>query len=304
MKSKSKNKSNSEFSELKFLDIIEKKFKYKDKDLIIGIGDDAAVLKFKNENIIATTDMMVENVHFNLKYFSIMDLAYKLVAVNVSDLIAMGADPKFALISIAVPRKNCKEFLLKFSNAIRSVLKRFFILLVGGDTVSSEKLVLNLTLLGEKSKGKPLLRPNAKAGDLIFCTGYPGLSGLGLKVLKSSKEKDKYINSVKRHLRPEPRIEFVRDFVKGIKQIGGVIDISDGLVIDLYRILKASNKGAELYESGIPIHPELRKYFKSKTKIFDLIFYGGEDFELIFTINKKFKEKVIKIAKRVKVPIS
>ena len=137
-----------------------------------------------------------------------------------------------------------------------------------------------------------------------FQVVFSGLSGLGLRVLKSSKEKVKYLNAVKRHLRPEPRIEFVRDFVIGIKQIGGVIDISDGLIIDLYRILKASGKGAELYESGIPIHPELGKYFKSKTKIFDLVFYGGEDFELIFTINKKFKEKVLKIAKRVKVPIS
>ncbi|HDS09825.1 MAG TPA: thiamine-phosphate kinase [Firmicutes bacterium] len=275
----------NDFSEEDFLRWLRSRFKWKGSgtEQGLGIGDDGAVLKLGDKSIIITTDMMTEDVHFKMKYFSIRDLAYKITAVNISDIAAMGGRPKYSLISIGVPGKGGGVFLKRFYDELEKVHDLFKIEMLGGDTVSSRKIVVNMTLFGELIYLKPVLRSGAEPGDLICVTGFPGLAGLGLMVLPEGERKN-YPDSVQRHLQPEPRLGFIEGSVKFSKFITSMIDISDGLILDLFRILHQSQRSALLFKDNIPVHSELKSYFKSEKRVLNNIFYSGEDFELLFTL--------------------
>lgn len=236
-------------------------------DVIRGIGDDAAVLKYtKDKYLLYTCDMMLEGRHFVRAAGGYL-AGKKALSVNISDIAAMGGTPKYAVISLGVPASLDLRYVDDLYRGIKDVAGRFKIDLVGGDTIASEKIIINITLIGEVEKKRVALRSGAKAGDLIFITGRIGGSFSG------------------RHLDFTPRLKESLFLVKNFK-INSMIDISDGLIADLGHILKSSKAGAIIYERQIPL--------SGKAKDFNSAVRSGEDFELVFTVPSRQGTSLIK----------
>ncbi|MGB9709994.1 MAG: thiamine-phosphate kinase [Thermodesulfovibrio sp.] len=265
-----------------------------------GIGDDAAVLNFK-QSALLTTDLMIEDVHFDLSYTSFYHLGFKIVSVNVSDIYAMGGDFKAFLFSAGIPETLSEEDFKELFDGIQDALRHYRGFLVGGDLSRSEKVVLSGFAVGEAEK--PVLRKGAEPEDLIFITSSLGLSQAGLNLLKSlSDDKRKVIKSMKdfkkhpdiieiegtnellqRHLMPVARNpEKFKDIAKAM------MDISDGLLIDLHRLCEENNVGAEIYLEKIPKHPAVIKVAEYlNIDAIKLILSGGEDYELLVISDRK-----------------
>jgi len=236
--------------------------------VIRSIGDDTAVIRAgKDQCTLLTTDMMVEGVHFRKDDF-FQDVGYKAMAVNISDIAAMGGVPKWAVVSLGVSSEKPLEDIRKLYRGIEKCAKAFGVQVVGGDTVKSSRTVINVTLTGEGKRKEIVCRDGAKEGDCIFVTGRLGGS------LKS-----------KRHLRFVPRVDEARFLVKKFKPTA-MIDISDGLIADLTHILNASGVGAELAADYIPIN----KGVSLKKALYD-----GEDFELLFTVPANAAKRLEKL---------
>ncbi|MFA5389348.1 MAG: thiamine-phosphate kinase [Candidatus Omnitrophota bacterium] len=228
--------------------------------VIKGIGDDAAVLKCTgNRYLLFTTDMLVEGKHFSKSHKPYL-VGKKSISCNISDIAAMGGRPVSFVISLGAPGNLDTKYTDELYRGIEETAKKFRIDLVGGDTVASEKIVLNIAMLGEVKKKNLVLRNGAKKGDAVFITGAIG-------------------GSIKRkHLVFTPRLEEAGFLVKNFK-INSMIDVSDGLLADLGHILEESHKGAVIYENAVPVSRE--------AKGFDQAVRDGEDFELIFTLSRK-----------------
>ena len=244
----------------------------------LGVGDDCALMTVPDGYELAvTTDTMVEGVHF-LTGEDPMRLGHKLLAVNLSDLAAMGANPVSVTLALTLPEVN-DEWLTKFSAGFLNLAKQFSVDLIGGDTCSGP-LVLTVQALGLIPKGQAMLRSSAKAGDLIFVTGFLGEAGLGLKIEKgytcSSPEK-----ALKRFHLPIPRVQealAIRGFANSC------IDLSDGIASDLKHILEGSSVGASLDWDKLPLSKEVVEYTKV-TDDWQLPLTAGDDYELCFTVN-------------------
>lgn len=287
------------YTEFEIISHFFKKNQKIDKNQIKGIGDDSALIKVPKNNILAiSTDTLVEDTHF-FKNINPQDLAYKAIAVNLSDLAAMGALPKWATLSITMPKAN-QKWLKLFSTSFFKTLNKYNVNLIGGDT-NRGHLSITLSVYGLLQKNSTLLRSNAKKDDLIYITGNLGESGAGLLLLqkKISVKNIKIHNFlIKKHLRPIPR---VNEGTILNKIANAAIDISDGLISDLGHILKSSQCGANINLNKIPISKILKNNFKSKD-YFNWALHSGEDYELCFTISKDhisklnaaIKEKLIK----------
>ncbi|WP_159564932.1 thiamine-phosphate kinase [Budvicia diplopodorum] len=251
------------------------------KDVRLGIGDDCALLIPSEKQYLAiSTDTLVSGTHF-LPDIDPADLGYKSLAVNLSDLAAMGADPAWVSLALTLPVVN-EEWLKRFSDSLFSVLDYYGMQLIGGDTTKGP-LSLTLTINGWIPVGKELTRSGAKIGNWIYVTGWPGDSAAGLAILQNrltvedEKTRD-YL--VKRHLRPKPRILMGQ----GIRQLAtSAIDLSDGLISDLQHILKASKCGAKIHLDQLVLSPALRSCC-SREQALTWALSGGEDYELCFTI--------------------
>jgi thiamine-monophosphate kinase len=282
----------SKLGEFGLISRFQSRLKYRSPQVIKGIGDDCAVLSLDNGNYqVLTTDALVESVHFNLKTHTPEQLGWKTMAVNISDIAAMGGQPKFAVISVGIPKTVPVDFLDRFYKGLNQASQKYKVALVGGDTVASPKhLFINLTLLGETLKKKVYTRSGARPGDKIYVTGTLGDSALGLKILESPRRKWKGSETlqkklIQRHLKPEPRVEVASWLAKSKFRVTSMIDISDGLAQDLGHILKAGKVGAELWESAIPISKPLAKYsLINGLPALELALEGGEDYELLFTL--------------------
>lgn len=282
----------SKLGEFGLISRFQTRLKYRSPQVIKGIGDDCAVLSLDNGNYqVLTTDALVETVHFNLKTHSPEQLGWKTMAVNISDIAAMGAQPRFAVLSVAIPKSVPVDFLDRFYKGINQASMKYKVTLVGGDTVASPKhLFINLALLGETRKKKVFTRSGARPGDGIFVTGTLGDSALGLKILESPRKKWKGSEAhkrkcIQRHLKPEPRVEMADWLAKSKFKVTSMIDISDGLAQDLGHILKASGVGADLLEEQVPISKPLAKYSViNGLSALQLALEGGEDYELLFTL--------------------
>ena len=247
---------------------IAKAEKISDKDVIAGIGDDAAVLKYKkNLYLLLTTDILIEDVHFNQKATP-FQIGWKALAVNISDIAAMGGIPRYALVSLGLRKEIPIKFVDEIYQGIRTLAKKFDVQILGGDTVSSSKIVINIALTGEVEKSCLTLRKGAKIGDKIYVTRRLGGSITG------------------KHLSFIPRVKEARYLVKNAHPTA-MIDISDGLISDLKRICEASNVGARIEQEKVPVSKEANSLENALT--------AGEDFELLFTVSEKYNHPVYPI---------
>ncbi|MBI5746780.1 MAG: thiamine-phosphate kinase [Nitrospirae bacterium] len=285
-----------QIGEFGLIDRIRKRFPPSKRSLLVGIGDDSAVLRPKKDmDILLTTDLLVEDIHFDLKYTTFRELGYKALAVNISDIAAMGGIPRYLVVSLAIPGGLDIKDIDELYKGIGILAKRFGINLAGGDTSASKKgIFISITLLGDVEPGIVIARSGASVGDSIIVTGNLGDSSAGLEVLKKRENAGRgYKYLKKRHLMPIPRVDEGRLLATN-KLATSMIDISDGLLSDLSHILDESGVGAELFLDKIPISAPLRRY-AARVGASPLRFAlsGGEDYELLLTASKASTQKVV-----------
>jgi thiamine-monophosphate kinase len=253
----------------------------------IGIGDDAAALRVSPASLLlATTDMLVEHVHFDLSFTDFYSLGWKSAAVNLSDIAAMGGVPRFCLTSLGIPAHITAERIMEFYRGFNALTRSHKTVLVGGDTCFSPKgLVISVTVLGETKKTNMLTRSGARPGDSVFVTGTLGDSAAGLEILQKGVrgQGSGGRRLIQKHLRPSPRVREGRKLaLSGCAS--AMIDISDGLSSDLAHICEQSWVGAELYADTIPLSRDiLREAARLEEAPLEYALSGGEDYELLFT---------------------
>jgi len=246
------------------------------------IGDDCAVIRHGNKNMLVSVDTFVEDVHFSLKYFNLDEVGQRCCEASLSDIAAMGGKALYATFSISVPDHS---MIGAVACGVKRSLLHHKVKIIGGDTTFSKSVIISFTVIGEASK--PIYRSGAKPGDSIYVSLYTGLSEGGLYALKN---KLKGFNILKaKHKKPMARLDIAP---KISKYANSMVDISDGLVSELYHLAYASN--VSIVIDKIPIHPELKKLgLASKIDPKIMAFYGGEDFELLYTTSKKPAQKPI-----------
>ncbi|MGN7610720.1 thiamine-phosphate kinase [Magnetococcales bacterium HHB-1] len=273
-----------------------------------GVGDDAALLSIpRTQQLLTTTDTLVEGVHFN----SDMDpflLGQKALRVNLSDLAAMGAKPHWYLLALSLPANTSEAWLEEFSRGLKVAGEQFSISLVGGDTTRSKGCIsVTLTLFGLIGKERAILRSGAQEGDSIFVTGTIGDSTLGLAQRMGQlriSDPEALIFLKHRHQQPTPRVDAGIALVeRAIAR--AAIDISDGLIADLSHICRASNLAAEIYGEKIPFSPAATTLLQeSEQDLFPHLLTGGEDYELLFTAAKGSLTQIKEIAENLDLPIT
>lgn len=265
------------------------------QQLVLGINDDAAAFQTKpNKLTLVSTDAFVEGIHFKLDYFSFYQLGWRCLAANLSDIAAMSGQPQYALVSLALPESIRVEEIENFYLGMQALAERHQTVIIGGDTTASpEKLFISIAIIGQVHPDKMTRRSDAKVGDVIFVTGYPGLSAVGYEVLNSADEKDGFPAAIKRHLLPEPRVREAGFLVENFS-IHAMIDISDGIASEIHHICKQSKTGALIDAENILLHKEIRSFAEREQKPFvDFPLYGGEDFELLFTASPETSDEII-----------
>ena len=261
----------------------------KDPQVVVGIGDDAAAWRVDDSTFLATTDTLVQGVHFTAESIW-RELGWKAVAINLSDIAAMGGLPRYALVSLALPGDTEVEDVTQLYQGMAEIAKQFKIAIVGGNISSAPLMMITLTVIGQGQTEGILTRSAAVPGDLIAVTGYLGSSAAGLRMLADHLQFDPEtaIFFRRAHLQPQPRIAEGQLLVgRGVR---ATIDISDGLVADLGHLCKASKVGAILKVDQVPIHPKVRAAFPQESLDFALT--GGEDYELLFTASEEVIESV------------
>jgi thiamine-monophosphate kinase len=245
-----------------------------------GIGDDCAVIDFDSKSLLVSVDSFIEDVHFDMNYFSLEELGEHCAEGSLSDIAAMGGKALYMTLALSVPKSKLID---KLSFGIKKSLKRHKVKLIGGDTTYSKKIVISCTVIGEAKS--PVYRAGAKPGDEVYISSYTGLSKAGFYVLKNKIKGFKALKS--KHLRPLARL----DISQKLSSIASsMIDISDGLVSELYHLAHSSN--VDIIINNVPIHKELKKLEASYgVSAIDNALFGGEDFELLYTIPKKTKSK-------------
>lgn len=295
----------SDLGEFGLIDHLTQHFQIKHMSTIKGIGDDAAVLDFNSKKIVVTTDLLVEQVHFDLSYMPLKHLGYKAIMVNLSDVYAMNANATQVTVSIAVSNRFPLEALEELYAGIEAASKIYEIDVVGGDTTSSTTgLIISVTAIGEVDDKDVVYRNGAKPNDLLVVSGDLGAAYMGLQVLEREKEVfkvnpnnqpdlDLYTYIIERQLKPEAR----KDIVKLLKDLEviptSMIDISDGLSSEIIHLCKQSGVGVELYENKIPLDPQVistcEEFNIDSTTI---ALNGGEDYELLMTISQEDFPKI------------
>ncbi len=264
--------------------------------VLAGIGDDAAVVKSTHKKTLITSDMLIEGVHFDLSFTTFSQLGHKFLAVNVSDIFAMGGSPEYFLISMGIPETCDSDDIHNLYSGINKLAGTYHISVVGGDTCTSKKgLVLSGTLIG--SAKNIIYRSGAQIGDSIFVTGALGDSSMGLALLRQSR------TDVKKFPSPAARLRLVKKHVtplpaplKSTTKVTSMIDVSDGLLADLSHICDESRTGAVIYEENIPLSKELAST-ASRMGIdpVQMALKGGEDYVLLFTAPPGYRTKAHRI---------
>jgi thiamine-monophosphate kinase len=243
-----------------------------------------------------STDALVEGIHFDLKYFSPEDLGWKALAVNLSDIAAMGGESLYFTTSIALPREKTTPFVQNIYRGMLQLANKAQITLIGGDTCASPSGVfLNVTIIGEVRPSEIVRRRGAQPGDLVYVTGELGGSAIGLELLKNHPKQARASRRLtKRHLRPVPR-SYIGRFLAARRYASAMIDISDGLSTDLHHLCEQSQVGALIDAARLPLTKVSEKATSLLSKaLLDYGMNGGEDYELLFTVSPKMKDKIPK----------
>ena len=295
----------ADLGEFGLIDRLTKGFEIHNPSTLKGVGDDAAVMDFKNKRTVVSTDLLIEGVHFDLSYVPLKHLGYKSVVVNVSDIYAMNATATQITVSIAVSNRFPLEALEELYAGIHLACEHYKVDLVGGDTTSSTRgLIISVTAIGEAKASDLVYRNGAQPNDLVVLTGDIGGAYMGLQILEREKavfqvnpnsqpDIEMYSYILERQLKPEAR----KDIPPLLKQLGvkptAMMDVSDGLSSEILHICKQSGVGCRLYEDKIPLDPQVistcEEFNLDSTTI---ALSGGEDYELLFTIAQADYDKI------------
>lgn len=295
----------SELGEFGLIHRLTDKIELKNASSKVGIGDDAAVLDYAEKDVLVTTDLLLEGIHFDLTYTPLRHLGYKAAVVNFSDICAMNGLPKQLIVSIGVSRKFSVEHLEEFYDGLKAACAVYGVDLVGGDTSASlTGFLISITCLGEAEKGKSVLRKGAQENDLICVSGDLGAAYMGLQLLEREKNifsdepeaqpdftGKEYI--LQRQLRPEARKDIVDLLAKKGIQPTSMIDVSDGLSSELMHLCENSDCGCRVYEEKIPIDYQTAAMAEElNMNLTTAALNGGEDYELLFTVPLTMHDKV------------
>ncbi|AEL26522.1 thiamine-phosphate kinase [Cyclobacterium marinum] len=304
---KEKRTEISNLGEFGLIDMISEDIKTNHSSSIKGIGDDAAVIGEGDDLRVVTTDLLLEGVHFDLSFTPLKHLGFKAVAVNVSDVAAMNAIPTQVTVGIGLSSRFSVEAVKELYEGIKLAATHYNVDIVGGDTTSSRAgLVISITAIGEVKKSAISYRSGAKVNDIICATGDLGAAFIGLQILEREKQVflsnpnmqpdlEKYPYITGRQLKPDARMDIIHEF----KEMGlvptSMIDVSDGLASELFHICKASDVGVAIYEDKLPID---KQTFDTAVELnldpITCVLNGGEDYELLFTINQDDFKKLEK----------
>lgn len=296
----------SQYGEFGLIKHLTEKFKTVNESTLVGVGDDAAVLDYKDKKVLVTTDLLLEGVHFDLVYVPLKHLGYKAAVVNFSDIYAMNGQPKQITVSLGVSKRFSVEDLEDLYAGLQLACKTYGVDLVGGDTSASlTGLTISITCIGEGEDGKIVYRNGAKVNDLICVSGDLGSAYLGLQLLEREKivfaanseaqpEFDDFDYILQRQLKPEAR----KDIIKALLEKGilptSMMDISDGLSSEMIHICTQSNVGCRIYEDKIPIHYQAAVMAEElNMNIVTAALNGGEDYELLFTVPMEDYDKIV-----------
>jgi thiamine-monophosphate kinase len=302
---KNKQTTIAELGEFGLIERLTRNINVKNESTLKGVGDDAAVLDFKGNCVVFSTDMLTEGVHFNLMYVPLKHLGYKSVVVNLSDVCAMNARPKQITVSMAISNKFSVEALEELYSGIYLACENYGVDLVGGDTTSSlTGLTISISVLGEASRENLVYRSGAQPGDLLCVTGDLGGAYMGLQLLERENEVFKvnpdeqpqlqgYDYILGRQLKPEARADVIQIFEKLQIKPTSMIDISDGLSSEILHLCKNSGVGCHLFEEKVPMDIQTKK-MADELNINPLVaaLNGGEDYELLFTLSPDDAEKI------------
>ena len=254
----------------------------KDKNVLVGIGDDAAVIKTSGLQVL-TTDTLVEGDHFTKEWFTPKQIGMKAIEINVSDVASMGAIPKYALVSLILPINEEVEYIEAIYKGMRHSCKKYQTEIIGGNITHGDKLSISITLIGEVKKENLCLRSGAKPGDFIFVTGYLGNGRAGLRLFQKGLRN--FLNIKKHYLEPKAKL---KESLKNAPYCNAMQDILDGLASEIKHICEQSKVGAVIYKENIPILEDVREVAaRFNESEYDYALYGGEDFELVFTCEEK-----------------
>ncbi|MGE4287136.1 MAG: thiamine-phosphate kinase [Salinivirgaceae bacterium] len=287
-----------DLGEFGLIDRLTKDIKIKHASTVKGVGDDAAVLDYTDKELVVTTDLLVEGIHFDLTYTPLKHLGYKAVVVNLSDVYAMNAIPKQITVSIALSGKFSLEAVELLYAGIHKACEHYQVDLIGGDTTSSVTgLAISITAIGEVEKGQAVYRNGAKPGDLICVSGDLGAAYAGLQILNREKavyqvnpnsqpDMSAYDYVLERQLKPEARRDIVEALKKSAIKPTSMIDVSDGLSSEIIHICKQSNCGAKIMDADLPIDAQTIHVAEELNMDASLLaLSGGEDYELLFTVS-------------------
>lgn len=299
----------SQLGEFGLIDRLTKELPKVNESTVYAVGDDAAVLSFPaDRDVLVTTDMLLENVHFDLTYVPLMHLGYKAAVVNFSDIYAMNGTPRQITVSLGISRRFTVEHIDALYAGIRRACEIYGVDIVGGDTCSSHQgLVISITCIGDAPKGTAVKRSGAQDTDLICVSGDLGAAYMGLQLLEREKmasagQKDfqpdfagkEYI--IERQLKPEARKDIVEALAREDIHPTAMMDVSDGLSSELIHICKQSDTGCRVYEDRIPIDYQTAVMAEElNMNLVTAALNGGEDYELLFTVPLTDHDKVEKI---------
>ena len=290
----------SDLGEFGLIDHLNEKVIIKNSSTLKGIGDDAAVIEAGDMVKVVTTDLLMEGVHFDLSYAPLPHLGFKAVAVNVSDVAAMNAVPKQITVSIALSNRFSVEAIDALYEGIHAACEHYGVDLIGGDTTASRSgLAISVTAIGEAKPEQISYRSGAKENDILCVTGDLGAALVGLQILEREKEVflanpdmkpdlGKYTLVTARQLKPDARVDIIHELREMQVVPTSMMDISDGLASEIFHICKASGVGATIYEDKLPID---KQTFDTAVELnldpITCVMNGGEDYELLFTIDQK-----------------
>ena len=275
-----------DIGEFGLIDLISKKTK--DKDVLVGIGDDATVIKTTKGLQVLTTDCLVEGDHFRKEWFTPNQIGMKAIEINVSDVAAMGAVPRFALISLGLPKDLEVDFVEEMYQGMWKTCSKYNIEIIGGNMTHSQQIFISVTLTGDVDKKNLCLRSGAKPDDYIFVSGHLGNGRAGLRLFQENVKGFENVN--KFYLKPKAQLKIA---LKLAPYVNSMIDISDGLASDIKHICEQSRCGAIIYKDKIPIKNEVRQIAKTLGEDeYNYALFGGEDFQLVYTVSKNNLNKV------------